>query len=128
MKSPSAAQNKQTGMETSLHRDLKKLYAGDVAQTEVRLGAYRIDAIVGDTLFEIQHGALGAIRDKIRRLVVTHDVVVVKPIVARKTLVKFDAGGTRELSRRASPKRGTLLDIFAELVYFTRAFPHRRAG
>ena len=27
-------------------------------------------------------------------------------------------------SRRLSPKRGTLLDLFHELVYFTRAFPH----
>ena len=29
-------------------------------------------------------------------------------------------------SRRASPKRGRLLDLFDELVYFTRVFPHKR--
>ena len=56
-------------METSLHRALKSLYAGDTAQTEVVLDKYRIDAISGGQLIEIQHGSLAAIRDKIRRLV-----------------------------------------------------------
>ncbi len=30
------------------------------------------------------------------------------------------------VSRRRSPKRGTLLDIFDDLVHFTSVFPHRR--
>jgi hypothetical protein len=111
-------------METSLHRDLKKLYAGDTAQTEVVLDKFRIDAVCGELLIEIQHGSLSAIRDKIRRLLLSHPVLVVKPIVARKTLIKQHAAEGKVLSRRMSPKRGTLLDIFEELVYFTRVFPH----
>ena len=113
-------------METSLHRELKRLYAGDGAQTEVTIDRYRIDAVSGGQLIEIQHGSLAAIRDKIRRLVQSHRVLVVKPIVARKLIVKQDCLGGRVLSRRQSPKRGKLLDIFEELVYFTRAFPHPR--
>jgi hypothetical protein len=114
-------------METSLHRELKRLYAGDGALTEVVLGKYRIDAISGGQLIEIQHGSLAAIRDKIRRLLESHQVLVVKPIVARKLLVKQSAvEGGRVLSRRLSPKRGKLLDVFEELVYFTRVFPHPR--
>ncbi len=111
-------------METSLHRELKKLYAGDGAQTEVVLDTYRIDAVSGGRLIEIQHGSLAAIRDKIRRLLDGHRVLVVKPIVQRKLLIKQHARAGRVLSRRASPKRGKLLDIFEELVYFTRVFPH----
>jgi hypothetical protein len=111
-------------METSLHRDLKRLYAGDDARTEVVLDKYRIDAISGGELIEIQHGSLAAIRDKIRRLLDNHRVLVVKPIVASKLLVKQNAAGGRVISRRQSPKRGKLLDIFDELVYFTRVFPH----
>ncbi|MEX2114756.1 MAG: hypothetical protein WD845_16305 [Pirellulales bacterium] len=113
-------------METSLHRELKRLYAGDDARTEVRLDGFRIDAVCGDELIEIQHGSLAAIRDKVRRLLAKHRVRIVKPIVARKTLVKRTAIDGREVSRRLSPKRGQLLDIFEELVYFTRVFPHRR--
>lgn len=113
-------------METSLHRQLKALYAGDDAQTEVTLESFRIDAIAGDELIEIQHGSLSAIRDKIRRLLENHRVRVVKPIVAKKILIKQDAKGGRVVSRRKSPKRGSILDLFDELVYFTGVFPHRR--
>lgn len=112
-------------METSLHRQLKEVYADDDARIEVPLGDYRIDCINGDELVEIQHGSLSAIRDKIRRLTRKHKVLVVKPIVMTKKLIKLDAPQGRVVSRRRSPKQGTLLDVFDELVYFTRAFPHK---
>ncbi len=113
-------------METSLHRQLKAIYAGDDGQQEVVCEGYRIDAIRGGELIEIQHGSLAAIRDKIRRLLKGHRVRIVKPIVANKLLVKLDKRGGTELNRRRSPKRGMLLNVFDELVYFTRVFPHER--
>lgn len=113
-------------METSLHRDLKLLYAGEEARFEVRLGAYRVDAISGGRLVEIQHGSLAAIRDKVAHLLQTHPVLVVKPIVAQKLLITRASQDGPVLRRRRSPKRGQLLDLFDELVYFTRVFPHRR--
>lgn len=112
-------------METSLHQQLKAHYAGDDGELEVKLGRYRIDVVRDDLLIEIQHGGLAAIRDKVRALCKKHRVLVVKPIVAKKTLVKCKQKGGRVLSRRRSPKRGELLDLFDELVHFTRAFPHR---
>ena len=78
-------------------------------------------------LVEIQHGSLAAIRDKVRRLLDDdHRVTVVKPIVARKRLIKRAAKGGEVVDRRFSPKRGRLFDLFDELVHFTRVFPHRR--
>jgi len=112
-------------METSLHRQLKDIYANGNARLEAPIGGFRIDVICGDELVEIQHGSLAAIRDKIASLVKDYRVLVVKPIVVRKLLVKQDAKGGRVTSRRRSPKRGTVLDIFHELVYFTRVFPHK---
>lgn len=111
-------------METSLHRQLKERYAGPAALVEQRLGKYRIDAVVGAELIEIQHGSLAAIRDKIAWLAERHRVRVVKPIVARKYLVKLDAKDGQTVSRRMSPKMGTVWNLFDELVYFTRVFPH----
>jgi hypothetical protein len=111
-------------VETSLHRQLKQIYAGAQARTEVVLDSYRIDAISRGRLIEIQHGSLAAIRDKIRRLCENHRVLVVKPIVREKLLVKLSAADGPEVLRRKSPKRGQLVDVFEELVYFTRAFPH----
>jgi hypothetical protein len=111
-------------METSLHRQLKERYALPGARIEVRLGCYRIDVVAGDELIEIQHGSLAAIRDKIAALCCEHPVRVVKPIVVRKTLLKLDKKEGRTISRRLSPKVGTIWELFDELVYFTRAFPH----
>jgi hypothetical protein len=113
-------------METSLHRQLKAHYAGDDGRVEVVCDGYRIDAVRGDELIEIQHGSLAAIRDKVRKLLKRHAVRVVKPIVAEKLLVKLAKRGGAEIDRRRSPKRGKLLDVFDELVYFTRVFPHER--
>jgi hypothetical protein len=113
-------------MESSLHRELKELYAPDAHSTEVAFEGRRIDAIRGDELIEIQHGSLAAIRDKVRQLLKNHRVRVVKPIVARKLLIKLDERQGRVVSRRRSPKKGSLFDLFDELVYFTRVFPHQR--
>jgi hypothetical protein len=111
-------------METSLHRQLKELYAATDAEQEVKLGSFRIDVVNTDALIEIQHGSLAAIRDKIACLVKTHQVAVVKPIVARKRIVRLGRRGGAVVARRWSPKRGTVLSLFDELVYFTRVFPH----
>ncbi|MEQ8849150.1 hypothetical protein [Botrimarina sp.] len=113
-------------METSLHRELKALYAGDDGQVEVRLGRYRIDVVRGDLLIEVQHAGLSSIRDKVRRLCGEAPVLVVKPVVARRRLVTRDKPGGRVKSRRWSPKRGRLVDLFHDFVHFTKAFPHER--
>jgi len=113
-------------METTLHRQLKALYAGQAARVEQRIAGFRIDAVRDDQLVEIQHGGLAAIRIKIARLLQEHDVLVVKPLVVRKQIVRLSKRGGRELSRRLSPKQATLLDLFHELVYFTRVYPHPR--
>jgi hypothetical protein len=116
-------------MESSLHRELKQLYAGAAGRVEVRYGKFRVDVVIedehGEELIEIQHGSLWAIRDKIQRLTRRHRVRIVKPIVRRKRLVKRNRKGGRVVDQRFSPKQGNWLDLFSELVYFTRAFPHR---
>lgn len=112
-------------METSLHRDLKMLYGGNHPQFEVRLGTHRIDVVSEGKLVEVQLGSLSAIRDKVRILLRDHPVVVVRPIVVRKTLIKLARKDGSIRSRRLSPKRGSVLDLFDQLVHFTRVFPHR---
>lgn len=111
-------------METSLHRQLKEIYADGESQIEAPLEKYRIDVVSGGELVEIQHGSLAAIRDKIGKLLTAHRVLVVKPIVRCKWIVRQDARSGRVLGRRRSPKQGVVLDLFHELIYFTRVFPH----
>ncbi|MFZ9088747.1 MAG: hypothetical protein ACO3FE_01540 [Planctomycetaceae bacterium] len=113
-------------MPTSLHQQLCSHYVGDSDRHEVRLGNYRIDAIDGrGRLIEVQCASLSAIRDKIRRLLQEHRVIVVKPIAARRKITRLDAAGGTQLSSRYSPRRQKLSDVFDELVHFG-VFPHPR--
>ncbi|MCA9040369.1 MAG: hypothetical protein KDA65_08490 [Planctomycetaceae bacterium] len=113
-------------METSLHQQLKLHYAQPGDETEVRLGDYIIDVVSGEELIEIQCASLSAIRDKIRDLLTSHSVRVVKPLAARKYLVRKKARGNKILSARYSPQKQTWIDLFDELVHFVTVFPHEQ--
>jgi hypothetical protein len=113
-------------METSLHRELKTLYAVPGAKVEATLGRYRIDVQTPELLIEIQHASLASLRGKLTDLLDDYDVLVVKPIVGRRQLCVYDRRGGRLVRRRQSPSRGEPLDIFDELVYLRRIFPHAR--
>lgn len=113
-------------METTLHRQLKAVYCDDPDGREVVVDGYRIDAIVGDELIEIQQAGLAALRDKVHDLLKSHRVRVVKPLAARKVLVKRKRRGGKVQSTRVSPKHATRFDLFDELVHFVTVFPHPR--
>lgn len=111
-------------METTLHQQLKHCYAGEDDNTEVVLGSYRIDAVRDDELIEVQCASLSAISGKCKNLLKRHQLRVVKPVVYRTRIAKVKKSGGPIVSRRMSPKRGAILDVFDELIYFTRVFPH----
>ncbi len=111
-------------METSLHRTLKLHYAESEDATEVRHGAFRIDAVHSGELIEIQFASLSSIRNKLATLLETDKVRIVKPIVARRRIIRQKTADGPIISRRLSPKRGQTLDLFEELVYLTQIFPH----
>ncbi|MBN2303753.1 MAG: hypothetical protein JXQ72_04715 [Anaerolineae bacterium] len=107
--------------EQPLHAALKAWYARDGDACEVPLDGYVIDIIRGDLLIEIQTGHFTAIRSKLRALLAAgHAVRLVYPVAVEKWIVRLDPAdpdhGT-PLSRRKSPKRGAVVDVFAELVH-----------
>jgi len=112
-------------METTLHQQLKEKFREPGSEIEVKIGRYRIDVVNGQRLVEIQRSGLAAIRDKINVLLKDFEVDVVKPLIVRKRLIKFDKGEAGKIvDQRWSPRRGSILDLFDELLYFTRVFPH----
>lgn len=113
-------------METTFHRQLKELYATDESQREVWVDGFRVDAAVNGVLIEIQQASLAALRDKTRELLTGHPMVIVKPLVAHKLLLKRNRTGGPVESRRSSPRRQTLLHLFDDLVHFVTVFPHPR--
>jgi hypothetical protein len=111
-------------METTLHRQLKSLYALPGGQTEKTVGRYRIDVAEAGRLIEIQHSSLSGIRQKVAHLVAEHHVLVVKPLIQRKRIVRLSRKGGQVVSRRWSPKQGSFADVLDELMYFREVFPH----
>jgi hypothetical protein len=113
-------------METSLHRALKDRYAAGLAdRREVSVAGFRIDAIDQTGRFvEIQSGALGPLCTKLQRLLPQHRLRIVKPVVLSRRLVQASSRGGSVISVRRSPKRGTLVDIFDDLIGLVRIFPH----
>ena len=109
-----------TWNEGPLHAALKAWYAqpGDVL--ELPVDGYIIDIVRGDVLIEIQTRGFTALKDKLAALTRTHQVRLVYPIAQEKWIVKLADDGKKQLSRRKSPKRGCVEQIFDELV----SIPH----
>jgi hypothetical protein len=113
-------------METSLHRTLKERYAAaGNGHHEVAVDRFRIDAVDDSgRLVEVQSGALGPLRTKLRRLLPDHRIRIVKPVVLKRRVVRKSRRDGPVVSARFSPKRGTLLDVFDDLIGMARVFPH----
>lgn len=105
---------------------MKEFYCDDDAGREVSVEGYRIDAIVEGTLIEIQQASLAALRKKTRALLETHDVIVVKPLSAMKTILRLKRKNGLVATRRISPRHETIHDLFQDLVHFVNVFPHPR--
>jgi hypothetical protein len=101
--------------ERSLHAALKEWYAQPGDRQEVEVDGFVADIVRGDLLIEIQTGNFTALKGKLPRLVADHRVCLVYPVAARKWIVRVDADG-QPVSRRKSPRRGRVEDLFKELV------------
>jgi len=110
--------------ERSLHAALKQWYAQPQDRFEVPLDGYFIDLVRGRQLVEIQTRNFSAIRHKLQTLVQQHQVHLLHPITYEKWILQVDRTGTQVLSRRKSPYRGQLTDIFEELVRIPELLKH----
>jgi hypothetical protein len=109
--------------ERSLHAALKDFYAEPGDRIEEKVAGYWVDicrhGAVGEVV-EIQTGSFSSLKRKLEALLPDRPVRVVHPVAVEKWITKVAKDGTTFLSRRKSPKRGTLYDLFDELV----SFPH----
>ena len=101
--------------EKSLHSSIKQWYAMPGDRLEVKVDKYIIDLVREDSLIEIQTRNFSAIGNKLRALVVYNNVILVHPIAIEKYIVTMD-DSDKIISRRKSPKKGKLVDLFDELI------------
>jgi len=110
--------------EKSLHIQLKQWYAEPDDKLEVELDGYYIDIVRDDVLIEIQTRNFHAIKPKLTKLLDKYPVMLVHPIPYERWIVKLDSAGKKQLSRRKSPKRGRIEEVFKELLRIPHLVSH----
>lgn len=117
--------------EKSLHAALKAWYAqpGDRLEWGVE-GKYVVDIFrpatdttTSDQCIEIQTRSLGRLKTKLIFLLERWPVRLVYPIAQERTIVRINADG-EIVSRRKSPKHGTVFHLFPELVGLPKLVAH----
>ncbi|UCE29000.1 MAG: hypothetical protein JSV85_07020 [Candidatus Bathyarchaeota archaeon] len=101
--------------EFSLHSAIKQWYSVSGDKFEVNVEDFIVDVVQDCLLIEIQTKNFSAARRKLQRLVEAHKVRLVYPIAKQKWIIRVAQSGEL-LSRRKSPKKGRLVDLFYELV------------
>ena len=111
--------------EKPLHAALKEWYAEAGDQFEVAVDGFVIDIVKDDLLVEIQTGNFASIKSKLMTLVKTHRTRLVFPIPQEKWIIKHAQSDGSEVTRRKSPKRGRIEDLFWEMVSFPQLLMDR---
>jgi hypothetical protein len=116
--------------EKSLHASLKARYTQPGDMLECDLDGYVIDILrrapdeaAPYQCIEIQTRSLVKIKPKLLALLDDYPIQVVYPIAHERYIVRVDQHGVIR-SRRKSPKRGTVFQLFTELVSFPRLVRH----
>ena len=110
--------------EKSLHASLKQWCAQPGDRFEVAVDGFVIDLVQDDCLLEIQTRNFAAIKTKLTKLVSAHRVRLVHPIAQEKWIIKLAKEHCDVETRRKSPKRGRLEDLFREMVSFPQLLAH----
>jgi len=105
-----------TWNESLLHEELKTFFRGENGQTEVPIEGSICDIVNEDgSIIEIQTSNLGILKQKLSKLLLSRKVTLVYPI-AKNILVETWGVDNSLISRRKSPKHGTIFQLFKELT------------
>ena len=108
--------NEKPMTEHSLHSAIKHWYSLPNDEIEANIGGFVVDITRGNLLIEVQTRNFSAIKKKLEKMAIGYSVRLVHPIAKQKWIVRVTPSG-EILSRRKSPKKGRLVDLFTELVH-----------
>ena len=109
--------------ERSLHRALKARYAVAGSVTEQAVDGFVADVVIDGRIVEVHTGSFSPLRRKLPRLLERHPVTLVHPIARERYIVKM-AGPDVPPTRRKSPKRGSVFEVFSELASIPALLAH----
>src|SRR5262245_52476471 len=111
--------------EKPLHASLKAWYGQPGDRFEVPVEGFVVDIVRDDRLLEIQTSSLASLKSKVARLARSHRMRLIHPIALEKWIVRLAKDESGAVSRRKSPKRGRVEDLFWEIVGLGRLFANR---
>lgn len=111
--------------EKALHASLKSWYTQPGDQIEVKVDGYVIDIVQKDLLVEIQTGNFASIKTKLKKLLDSHRVRLIYPLALEKWIVKLPSANSKSITRRKSPKKGRVEDLFWEMVSIPQLMANR---
>lgn len=103
--------------ENSLHAELKKDLSEPGDEFELMVNGFVVDIFRDGEIIEIQTGSFSNIKRKLNILLDTHPIKLIYPLPVRRWIVRLDIESGRIISRRRSPKKGTVQEVFNHLVY-----------
>jgi hypothetical protein len=101
--------------EYALHAEIKRFYALPQDRFEAKLDNYIVDLLRGQLVIEVQTRNFSALKPKLQTLTEKYQVRLVYPLPETKWITHTTKDGA-VVSRRKSPKKGKLTDLFRELV------------
>lgn len=109
--------------ESDMHRQLKKYFSQDGALFEHELDGYVIDLFQSNSIYEIQTGNFSAIKKKLSILLEKYSIYLIHPIIKNKIIIKYAVDG-EQISKRISPRHGTIYDLFKQTIYIPEFLYH----
>lgn len=106
--------------EKPLHASLKEWYALPGDQFEVPVDGFVIDIVRDGLLLEIQTGNFASIKSKLATLARSHQIRLIHPIAQEKWIVRLAKDDHRAATRRKSPRKGRVEDLFWNMVSIPR--------
>ena len=108
-----------TYSEKTVHRVLKTFFCPDTDFHEVGIGSFVADALVGNTLYEIQSAGLFPLKKKLAYYLEHTDkqINIVCPVLTAKRVIWVDAESGEMSAPRKSPVGHGKMRVLPELIY-----------
>src|SRR5262249_51140274 len=103
---------------------LKAWYAQPGDEPECLLDGYVVDLRRGDSIIEIQTGHFSEMKRKLELLLEQRAVRLVYPVAVERWIVQVGPDRRTPRTRRKSPRRGSIMEVFTELVSFPELLAH----
>jgi len=111
--------------EKSLHAGIKEWYMLPGDKLEAKYLNFVIDIMRKKLFIEIQTRNFSAIKKKLNTIIQKKKVRLVYPIAVEKQIITLKKNGKTVQSKRKSPKKGRISDLFDELIRIPTLINHK---